>query len=114
MHSNVWHDKNLCGKNLCDQCLTHIIHTITQKFVTLEGIFTAYSILFVEPEFCFINDTPHVEGNSLELELQLLGCASLLCTDDREPFSEDCKSLLTVHQKSLLYSIVYIYSLHPQ
>ena len=24
MHSNVWCDKNLCGTNLCDLCLTHI------------------------------------------------------------------------------------------
>jgi hypothetical protein len=51
-----------------------------------------YTLLCVEPEFCFINDTPHVEGNTLELELQLLGCASLLCADPVEPFSEDCKS----------------------
>ena len=26
MHCNVWCDKNLCGTNLCDQRLTHIIH----------------------------------------------------------------------------------------
>ena len=26
MHCNVWRDKNLCGTNLCDRRLTHIIH----------------------------------------------------------------------------------------
>ena len=26
MHCNVWRDKNLCATNLCDQCLTRIIH----------------------------------------------------------------------------------------
>ena len=26
MHCNVWCDKNLCGINLCDRCLTRIIH----------------------------------------------------------------------------------------
>ena len=25
MHSNVWHDRNLCSTNLCDLCLTRII-----------------------------------------------------------------------------------------
>ena len=25
MHCNVWRDKNLCGTNLCDRHLTHII-----------------------------------------------------------------------------------------
>ena len=25
MHCNLWHDKNLCGTNLCNQCLTRII-----------------------------------------------------------------------------------------
>ena len=26
MHSNVWRNKKLCGTNLCDLRLTHIIH----------------------------------------------------------------------------------------
>ena len=25
VHCNIWHDKNLCGTNLCDWQLTHII-----------------------------------------------------------------------------------------
>ena len=37
MHSNVWHNKNLCGINLCDQHLTCIIciKNLMQKFVVL-------------------------------------------------------------------------------
>ena len=58
--------------------------------------YITFLITYTEPEFCFINDTPHVEGDSLELELQLLGCASLLCEDAVQPFSEDCEYLLIV------------------
>ena len=50
----------------------------------------------LEPEFCFIGDTPHVEGNVLEVELQLLGCATVTCADAVEPFSEDCKCLFNL------------------
>lgn len=45
-----------------------------------------------EPQFRFISDTPHVEGDVLELEFELLGCASVMCDDALQPFSEDCKS----------------------
>ena len=46
-----------------------------------------------EPEFCFINNTPHVEGDLLEVEFQLLGCASVLCADSVQPFSQDCECI---------------------
>ena len=61
------------------------------------SIFSIIIMFFVhvEPEFCFINDTPHVEGLTLEVELQLLGCASLTCADSAEPFTEDCKCVTT-------------------
>ena len=45
-----------------------------------------------EPQFRFVSNTPHVEGNVLELALELLGCATLTCADEIQPFTEDCKS----------------------
>ena len=38
MYYNVWRDKNLCSTNICDWCLTRIIHInkVVQKNVTLQ------------------------------------------------------------------------------
>ena len=44
------------------------------------------------PSEILVNDTPHVEGDVLELELMLLGCATVQCDDAVQPFSEDCES----------------------
>ena len=46
MHCNVWCDKKLCGTNLCDQCLTRIIHinkTCAEKMSLYGKIFKAPS-----------------------------------------------------------------------
>ena len=50
MHSNVWYDKNLCGTNLCDLCLTHIIrinisHTEICRFRVVQGLVLYYSMI---------------------------------------------------------------------
>ena len=47
MHWNVGYDKNLCDTNLCDQCLTHIIHiNLTHKFVALWYVVTVYMYMY--------------------------------------------------------------------
>ena len=47
MHCNVWHDKKLCGTNLCDQRLTRIIRinkTHTEK--------CRFTVLYIEWNLC--------------------------------------------------------------
>ena len=34
---------------------------------------------FAEPEFCFISDTPMVDGANLTVLFDLRGCADVLC-----------------------------------
>ena len=73
MHSNIlWHDKGICGTNLCNLHLTHIIHIIslTQKFVTLQyviiHVYTRYNCVLIR--LCML-------GSSVGFEVKILNSA---------------------------------------
>ena len=57
--------------------------------------------LYIEVEFCFVNDTPMVNGNTLNVEFDLRGCANVMCQTTTTELV-DCKLLNTNFNYSLL------------
>ena len=55
-----------------------------------------------------MNDTPHIEGDVLEVEFELLGCATVTCADLVQPFFEVCKSEVVCHNICSAFPVVKI------
>ena len=75
MHYNVWHDKNLCGTNLCNLILTHIIHinSMNCPFTVYERAYTYHLVMSGLRQAGHIILCMHGYAICKQLKLSMLG-----------------------------------------